>query len=85
VFQYATGISAANSLAQSVVDEGRPAAERYLNLLKAGGSVYPIDGLRAAGVDMTTPEPVNRAFAVLAQTVDRLEEIVGQRSASKDG
>jgi oligoendopeptidase F len=78
VFQYATGISAANGLAQAVVDEGRPAAERYLNLLKAGGSVYPIDGIRVAGIDMTEPDAVNRAFAVLAETVDRLEEIVSK-------
>jgi oligoendopeptidase F len=77
VFQYATGISAANALARGVVEGGAPAAERYIEFLKAGNSLYPIDALRLAGVDMATPEPVDRAFGVLAETVDRLETLVG--------
>jgi oligoendopeptidase F len=77
VFQYATGISAAHALAESILSDEPDAVESYLNLLKAGGSRYPLDILKAAGVDMTTPEPVERTFAVLARIVDRLEELVG--------
>ena len=77
VFQYATGISAANASAQRVRGGGHAAAENYLAFLKAGGSLYPIDALKVAGVDMTTPAPVEAAFSVLAGLVERLEELVG--------
>ena len=73
VFQYATGISAANALAQRVRSGGHAAAENYLAFLKAGSSLYPIDALKVAGVDMTTPAPVEAAFTVLAGMVERLE------------
>ena len=52
------------------------AADRYLDFLKAGGSRYPLDALALAGVDLASPEPVERAFAVLAELVDRLEGLV---------
>ena len=78
VYQYATGISAANALAAGVVEEGRPAAERYIEFLKAGSSVYPLDALKLAGIDMTTPEPVERAFGVLTGLVDQLDTLVGE-------
>jgi len=77
VYQYATGISAANALAVDVRAQGQPAADRYLSFLKAGGSLYPLDALKLAGIDMTSPEPIQRAFNVLAEMVDKLEEIVG--------
>ncbi|MEO5952483.1 MAG: oligoendopeptidase F, partial [Chloroflexia bacterium] len=56
VYQYATGISAANALAQRVITQGPQAAEDYKNFLKAGGSMFPLDALKLAGVDMTSPE-----------------------------
>ena len=77
VYQYATGIAAANALAEDVRTEGQPAAERYLSFLKAGGSLYPLDALKLAGIDMTSPAPIQRAFSVLSRMVDRLEEIIG--------
>jgi oligoendopeptidase F len=77
VHQYALGIAAANALADGVLREGRPAAERYIAFLKAGDSVYPLDALQIAGVDLTSPEPVERAFAVLENAVNRLDELVG--------
>ncbi|HMA32941.1 MAG TPA: oligoendopeptidase F [Chloroflexia bacterium] len=77
VYQYATGISAATALADGVLRDGAPAAQRYLDFLKAGNSLYSIDALRLAGVDMTAPEPVERAFGVLADLVDRLDGLVG--------
>ena len=76
-YQYATGIAAAHALADGVLAEGRPAAERYRRFLAAGGSMYPLDALRLAGVDMSTREPIDRGFAALARYVDRLEELVG--------
>ena len=77
VYQYATGISAANALAEDVRTQGAPAAERYLSFLKSGGSLYPLDALKLAGIDMASPEPIQRAFGVLSRMVDRLAEIVG--------
>jgi oligoendopeptidase F len=65
VFQYATGISAAHALAAKVRDEGPEAARTYVDFLRAGGSQDPIDALQAAGIDMRSPEPVQRAFDVL--------------------
>lgn len=77
VYQYATGISAANTLAAGVLNGIEGAVEKYLNFLKAGNALYPLDALKMAGVDMTSPEPVEKAFAVLAEYVDRFEKLVG--------
>ncbi len=77
VFQYTTGISAANALADQVLKEGKPAVDRYLSFLKTGDALYPIDALKLAGIDMTTPEPVERAFSILERMINRLDELVG--------
>lgn len=77
VFQYATGISAAAQLAQQVRAEGPTAATRYIDFLKTGGAEYPGEALRRAGIDMSTPEPVQAAFDILAGYVDRLEDLIG--------
>lgn len=77
VFQYATGIAGAHALAAQVLNGEPGAVERYIGFLSAGGSSYPLDALRQAGVDLTTPEPVEQAFAVLAGYVERLETLVG--------
>jgi oligoendopeptidase F len=73
VYQYATGIAAANALAKDVMQQGEPAAARYLEFLKAGSSDYPLEVLKLAGIDMTQPEPVQRGFDVLKEMVDELE------------
>jgi oligoendopeptidase F len=75
VYQYATGIAGAHALARGVLDGETGSAERYLEFLSAGDSVYPLDGLRRAGVDLTSSEPVEEAFAVLASLVDRIEQL----------
>lgn len=78
VFQYATGIAAAHALAEGVL-HGKPnAQENYLAFLKAGSSMSQMDALKLAGVDMTTAEPVEAAFRVLASYVDRLEQLLKQ-------
>lgn len=76
VYQYASGIAAANALADAVLKGETNAAERYLAALRVGGSMYPIDALQMAGIDMTKPEPMDRAFKVLEGFVDRLEKLV---------
>ncbi|HNP74656.1 MAG TPA: oligoendopeptidase F, partial [Kouleothrix sp.] len=77
VYQYATGISAAHALAGGVLTGAPGAVENYLAFLKSGASLYPLDALKLAGVDMTTPAPVEAAFGTLAGLVDRLEALVG--------
>jgi oligoendopeptidase F len=76
VYQYATGISAAHALAKGIQEGGQEEVKRYLSFLSAGGSIYPIDALKLAGVDMTSSEPVDKAFAVMASYVNKLEEII---------
>lgn len=75
VYQYATGISGAHALARGVLDGEPGAAERYREFLSAGSSVDPLEALRRAGVDLSSPEPVEETFAVLASFVDRLEAL----------
>lgn len=75
VFQYATGISAAHALADKVLSGDPNAAQRYVEFLSMGSSRYPIDALKHAGVDMTTPEAVETTFGVLASMVDQLESL----------
>ena len=76
VYQYATGLSGANALAQRVLSGGQAAVEDYLGFLKAGSSRYPLDVLALAGVDLTTPDAVEVTFGVLASLVDKLEALV---------
>lgn len=76
VYQYTTGIAAANALTHRVTSGEAGSVENYLAFLRAGGSLYPLDALRMAGVDMASPEPVERAFEVLAGYVDRLEALL---------
>lgn len=75
VYQYATGISAALALAGQILDEGAPAVERYLGFLRSGSSRPPIDTLRAAGVDMTSPTPIEQAVARFDALLDELESL----------
>ena len=77
VYQYATGLSAAVALSQQVLTEGQPAVDRFLGFLKSGSSDYPINVLQKAGVDMTSPEPVQRALDVFASLLDQMEELAG--------
>lgn len=77
VYQYATGISGAHSLVDDILTGKPNAAPKYLDFLKLGGSMYPLDSLKMAGVDLISPEPVEKAFAVLAGLVDRLEKVAG--------
>jgi oligoendopeptidase F len=75
VFQYSTGISGAHALSRRILSGTPNAAEDYLRALSAGSSLYPLDTLKLAGVDMSTPKPVEETFEILSQMVDRLEEL----------
>jgi oligoendopeptidase F len=80
VYQYSTGISGAHSLSRSIL-AGKPnAAQNYLKALSIGSSMYPLDTLKLAGVDMSTPEPVEETFEILSQMVDKLEELTTEKS-----
>ncbi|MCU0498078.1 MAG: oligoendopeptidase F [Anaerolineae bacterium] len=77
VYQYATGISAAHALAGPILAGDGDAARRYIEFLSMGSAKYPLDALKHAGVDMTRPDAVETTFAVLAEMVDRLEQLTG--------
>ena len=76
VYQYATGYSAATSLANQILTEGESAVDRYKDYLKAGSSDYPIEVLKQAGVDMTSKKPIEDALKVFEQRLTEMEEIL---------
>lgn len=75
VYKYATGLSAALSLSANILDKGQPAVDDYLAFLKLGGSLFPLDELRVAGVDMDSPEPVIQAIDHFAHRVEELKAL----------
>jgi oligoendopeptidase F len=75
VYKYATGFSAATSFAKQILEEGRPAVERYLGFLKSGGSDYSLNILKRAGVDMSSPEPIKQAMSVFKSLIEQMEEL----------
>ena len=75
VYKYATGFSAAISLSRQILEEGELAVQRYLEFLGGGGSDYPINLLRKAGVDMSKPEPIVQAMAVFEELLSELEHL----------
>ena len=76
VFQYATGYAAAIALSRRILTEGECAVADYLNFLSGGCSRSPIDLLKGAGVDMTSPEPVAKALELFGQLLDEMEALV---------
>lgn len=78
VYQYATGFSAAVALANRILKEGEPAVSDYLKFLSGGCSKSPIELLKIAGVDMSTPKPVNEALAYFGELLDEMEALLNQ-------
>ncbi|MFM1921610.1 MAG: oligoendopeptidase [Candidatus Hydrogenedentota bacterium] len=76
VYKYATGLSAAIALSQQVLNGGKAERDRYLGFLSSGGSKYPLDLLRDAGVDLEKPDAVNAAMARFGELVEQLDAVV---------
>jgi oligoendopeptidase F len=76
VYKYATGLSAAVSLSDQVLREGAPAVARYLGFLKSGGSEFPLPTLVKAGVDLSTPRPVDDTLRLFSSRVAELESLL---------
>ena len=76
VFQYATGFSAAVALADRILREGESAVAEYKRFLSGGCSADPISLLKLAGVDMSTPAPVNAALSAFGALVDELDALL---------
>ena len=78
-YKYATGISASIALSERVLSGGEKEREDYISFLKSGGSSYPIESLRKAGVDMSTPAPVKAATEHFSALLERFKELRGIR------
>jgi oligoendopeptidase F len=76
VYQYATGISASSALASQILSEGEPAVRRYKRFLSSGDSDYSINLLRDAGVDLSTPQPIQAALDSFDRYLDQLEALL---------
>jgi oligoendopeptidase F len=79
VYQYATSIAASSLFAKRVLEKQPGALDRYLTMLKAGGSNYPYDLVKAAGVDLATPEPYQALVARMNEIMDEIEAILAKR------
>ena len=78
VYKYATGYSTAVALSEAILIEGEPAVKRYREFLSMGGSAYPLDELRHAGVDLATPAPVNAALDKFERILDDAEQTLAR-------
>lgn len=72
-YTYSAGLTASTTVAQMIREEGQPAVERWLDVLRAGGTMKPLELLRHAGVDMSNPEPIRKAVAYIGSLIDELE------------
>jgi len=79
VYTYATSFAASQLVAQKIMTEGQPAVDAYLKFLSSGGSDYPIELLKIAGVDMSTPAPVEATAARMDELLDQMEEILAKK------
>ena len=76
VYQYATGFSAAMAISQKIQKEGAPAVKNYLKFLSGGCSTDPVSLLKIAGVDMSTPAPVESALELFGRLIDELDALL---------
>ncbi|QOR68792.1 oligoendopeptidase F [Cytobacillus suaedae] len=73
-YTYSAGLTASTAAAQMIQEEGQPAVDRWLSVLKAGGTLKPLDLMKQAGVDMSTPEPIKKAVSYVGSLIDELEK-----------
>ncbi|UIN46537.1 oligoendopeptidase F [Bacillus licheniformis] len=83
-YTYSAGLTASTIVSQQIKEEGRPAVDRWLNVLKAGGTIKPLDLLKHAGVDMSTDQPVRQAVAYVGTLVDELEKLYDTKEDRPD-
>ena len=76
VYQYATGYSAAIALSRRILREGEPAVKDYLGFLSGGCSKDPVDLLKGAGVDMSSPQPIQDALDLFGTLLDEMESLM---------
>lgn len=74
-YTYAAGLTASTAVAKLIKEEGQPAVDRWLEVLKAGGSMSPLELMKLAGVDMSKPDPIRSAAAYVGSLVDELERL----------
>lgn len=73
-YTYSAGLTASTAVAQLIQEEGQPAVDRWLDVLRAGGTMRPLDLMKHAGVDMSTPDPIRKAVAYVGSLIDQLEK-----------
>ncbi|HUV30044.1 MAG TPA: oligoendopeptidase F [Acidobacteriota bacterium] len=78
VYQYATSYAAAQMISQSILEEKPGVLDKYMQFLATGSSEYPVEVLKQAGVDMTSPEPVERTIKLFGELVDELERLLDE-------
>ncbi|MCP4566439.1 MAG: oligoendopeptidase F [FCB group bacterium] len=79
VYQYAVSYAASQMLSQKILEGDKQALENYLTFLETGSSVYPVDLLKAAGVDVTSPEPVERTIKLFGELVDEMDKLISEK------
>ncbi|TWK85271.1 Oligoendopeptidase F, plasmid [Bacillus paralicheniformis] len=83
-YTYSAGLTASTIVSQQIKEEGRPAVERWLDVLKTGGTMKPLDLLKHAGVDMSTDQPIRQAVAYVGTLVDELEKLYDPKEDRPD-
>ncbi|MFH1374487.1 MAG: oligoendopeptidase F [bacterium] len=78
VYEYATGYAAAQAMSQRILEGKEGYLDTYFKFLSTGTSKYPVDILKDAGVDMTTPDPVDRTLALFGELVDEMERLLDE-------
>jgi oligoendopeptidase F len=73
-YTYSAGLTASTAVAELIKEEGQPAVDRWIEVLKAGGTMRPLDLMKHAGVDMSTPDPIRKAVSYVGELVDQLEK-----------
>jgi oligoendopeptidase F len=79
VYQYATSFTASTALVERVLNNEKGVVKKYIEFISSGGSDYPINLLKKAGVDMTTAEPFNKTVAAMNRTMDEIEKILEKK------
>ena len=79
VYQYATSFTASTALAEGILKKEKGALEKYMTFLSAGGSKYPIELLKDAGVDMTGPVPFDKTMSRMNWAMDEIEKILKKK------